>query len=444
MRLPQTPPSISDISSELKGENRLIELLSLPIPDLDKGYLHWDKLKHHPAPQGINHREWWLLVKLSRRKGLREVPLKDTKGSKFQFGLTEGIAEALHKIDLGAGGAVSFPEQITNRETRDRYVVRSLMEEAITSSQLEGAATTREAAKEMIRSGQKPRDISEQMILNNFITMERIRNFKDKELSPEVIFAIHRLVTEKTLQDETAAGRLRNTAEERVVGDDMGQVFHTPPPPEELQSRMTAMCDFANGKTPDFFVHPAIRAIILHFWLAYDHPFVDGNGRTARALFYWCLLRNNYWLIEFISISNIILKAPARYGRSFLYTETDANDLTYFIIAQVDVIRRAIVELHQYIEHKTSELKEAETQVRALDMFNHRQVALLRHALKHPGYIYTIKSHQKSHGVVYQTARTDLLSLIEQKVLEEGKRGREIIFRSPTDLMDRLTYMEQQ
>lgn len=228
------------------------------------------------------------------------------------------------------------------------------------------------------------------------------------------------------------------------MGDDMGQVFHTPPPPEELQSRMTAMCDFANGKTPDFFVHPAIRAIILHFWLAYDHPFVDDNGRTARALFYWCLLRNNYWLFEFISISNIILKAPARYGRSFLYTETDANDLTYFIIAQVDVIRRAIVELHQYIEHKTSELKEAETQVRALDMFNHRQVALLRHALKHPGYTYTIKSHQKSHGVVYQTARTDLLSLIEQKVLEEGKRGREIIFRSPTDLMDRLTYMEQQ
>lgn len=61
---------------------------------------------------------------------------------------------------------------------------------------------------------------------------------------------------------------------------------------------MTAMCAFPNGHLPDTFIHPAIRAIILHFWLGYDHPFVDGNGRTARALFYWAMLRQNYSLFE--------------------------------------------------------------------------------------------------------------------------------------------------
>jgi len=54
---------------------------------------------------------------------------------------------------------------------------------------------------------------------------------------------------------------------------------------------MEAMCAFVNGRDTEPFIHPAIRAMILHFWLAYDHPFVDGNGRTARALFYWAMLR---------------------------------------------------------------------------------------------------------------------------------------------------------
>ena len=92
-------------------------------------------------------------------------------------------------------------------------------------------------------------------------------------------------------------------------------------------------------------MHPAIRAIILHFWLAYDHPFIDGNGRTARALFYWLMLRHGYWLFEFISISEIILKAPVQYGEAFLYTETDQNDLTYFIIHQTEVIRKSMQSL---------------------------------------------------------------------------------------------------
>ena len=100
--------------------------------------------------------------------------------------------------------------------------------------------------------------------------------------------------------------------------------------------RMGLMCDFANSKTPEGFVHPVLRSIILHFWLAYDHPFVDGNGRVARALFYWSMLRHGYWLFEFVSISQIILKAPVKYGRAFLYTETDDNDLTYFISAATE------------------------------------------------------------------------------------------------------------
>ena len=170
------------------------------------------------------------------------------------------------------------------------------MEEAITSSQLEGAATTREVAKDLIRTGRKPRDNSEQMILNNFRTMQKIREWKDLPLTPELVFDIHRLVTDNTMEDPTAAGRLRREDEKRVVADDTGEVYHDPPDARELPARLEAMCAFANGATPDNFIHPAVRAVLLHFWLAYDHPFVDGNKRIAFATMDVFLRMNGYRL----------------------------------------------------------------------------------------------------------------------------------------------------
>lgn len=204
------------------------------------------------------------------------------------------------------------------------------------------------------------------------------------------------------------------------------------------------MCDFANEKSPGYFIHPVVRAIILHFWLAYDHPFVDGNGRTARALFYWAMLHRGFWLFEFISISTILRQAPVQYARSFLYTESDDNDLTYFIVAQTEVLRRAITELHEYIDRKTAEVQELDSKLKALRLFNHRQAELVRHALKHPYQEYTIESHQKSHNVVYQTARTDLLQLQAKELLNMEKRGKTMVFRVPHDLATRLRKLGQE
>ena len=443
MKTPQRPPTFPALVQEHAGTQRLSHILELSrAPSAD--YRHWDKLRHLPAPAGFTSEEWWLALKVQRSGASKPLPLLDKKGRPFTFCVPDLVLAELHEIDVGAGSAIGIPEPITNPQTRDRYLIRSLIEEAITSSQLEGAVTTREVAKEMIRTGRPPRDTSEQMILNNYVTMQRIAELKKEPLSPEMVLGIHRLVTEKTLDDPTAAGRFRRPDEHRVVGDDFGEIFHEPPPASELPARFQAMCDFANGKTSSCFVHPVVRAIALHFWLAYDHPFVDGNGRTARALFYWAMLHAGYWLFEFISISNILRTAPVEYGRSFLYTETDDNDLTYFLVAQTKVIRRAIVELHEYIARKTTEVRELEAHLRALNLFNHRQAELIRHALKHPGQEYGITSHQKSHNVVYQTARTDLLDLQTRGLLETKKRGRKMVFVAPPDLAPRLRKMEKE
>jgi Fic family protein len=439
MRKPQNPPGFSTIFASMSRAEDVGKILQLGQKQhASRYYLHWDRLRRYPPPEGFTSEQWWAALKLQRMGVLKPIPLTDKMRMPFKFCVPELVLEYLHKIDVGAGAAIGIPEQIINRQTRDQYLIRSLMEEAITSSQLEGAATTREVAKEMIRTGRPPRDKDEQMILNNYVTMQRITKLHQKPLTPEMVFEIHRMVTEKTLDDESAAGRFRTLSEKRVVGDEFGEIYHEPPAADELPERLAAMCDFANAKTPDYFVHPVIRAIALHFWLAYDHPFVDGNGRTARALFYWAMLHDGYWLFEFISISSELRKAPIKYGRSFLYTETDDNDLTHFIVAQSLVIDKAIKSLHAYVDRKSSELKDIESHLRALYAFNHRQVDVIRHALKHPFQQYSIESHRLSHNIVYETARTDLLDLHTKGVLMMIKKGKKMVFLVPKDLVGKL------
>ena len=419
------------------GLQETLTLLSL-LATSEEGdrYLHWDELRHRPAPEGLTHEQWWLAEKLSRR--LTPLPLLASEGLAFGFSQPPVLLKGLHQIDMEAGASVVAPEAVTRRSTRDRYLLSSLMEEAITSSQMEGAATTRDVAKAMISSRRPPRDRSERMILNNFLTMQRIRELRKQPLTPQLVLDLHRLVTEGTLDDPADAGRLRPPGKEVVVDDLYGTVFHVPPPADELPQRLEELCRFANGETPKVFIHPVVRAIALHFWLAYDHPFSDGNGRTARALFYWAMLQQGYWLFEFISISSVINKARGQYERSFLLSESDDNDLTYFLLAQVKVILQAIGSLHSYLERKAGEVGALQQRLEGMEGLNHRQLELLRHALRHPGYRYTVLSHQNSHGVSHQTARSDLQSLSARGLLIAGKDGRREIFRVPEDLTTRL------
>lgn len=407
---------------------------------IDASYLHWDKLRHRRPPEGLTLEDWWLAIKWRRTSSYREVPLRDTAGEGFVYAMVDPIPAQLRELDMGLGGTIGVPdlEPLTNTAERDRYLIRSLMEEAITSSQLEGAATTREQAREMIRTKRKARDGYERMILNNYRTMRHIVGLRERDFTPELVLEIHGIVTEDTLERREDEGRFRSPDRQIDIGNETGDVFHVPPPAEDLPERMQQMCDFANGEPAEPFVHPVIRSIIVHFWLAYDHPFADGNGRTARALFYWSMLRNGYWLCEFISISEILLKAPARYGRAFLYTETDGNDLTYFVLHQLTVLERAIRQLREFVKRKQDRVRRLERELKATSTLNHRQKALIEHALRHPNQQYTMKSHGNSHGVVHQTARSDLLDLAERGYLDKRKVGRTWRFTPVADLEELL------
>jgi Fic family protein len=445
MKLPEKPPSaiglLKKAMSEFQaGDRKLFSAISAardPAPD--GRYRHWDKLRRLTPPEGLTHEQWWTAIKLSRNSVVQPLPLKDRGGHPFKYGMP-GIALALlYQIDREAQGQLTFQPLGADRSylAEDKsYLVSSLVEEAITSSQLEGASTTRRVAKEMIRSGRPPKDNSERMILNNYKGMNHVRELAERPLRANDIFDLHRILTDGTLETLDGAGRLRRSDEDIVIGDGDGQVVHTPPDASELKNRMAAMCNFANADHP--FIHPAVRSILLHFWLAYDHPFVDGNGRTARALFYWSMLRHGYWLSEYLSISKILRKAPSKYARSFLYTETDENDTTYFILAQLSVIQQAIRDLNTHLEKKLDERRSTEALLKRSSAVNHRQLGLLAHALKHPGWDYTIEGHANSHRIVYETARSDLLGLEKKNILTKRRQGKAYVFSAPPDLVARL------
>lgn len=441
MQLPQRPPSIADSMKILTPDN-MAQLLPHMTPQPGGKYLHWDNLRRRPAPEGLTHAEWWAAVSFSRLSLLQPLPLLDKENQPFLFATPSLVTIDLHHIDRDAAGQIRGAGDALQTDSH-RFLISSLVEEAITSSQLEGAATTRKVAAAMLRSGRKPRDLSERMIFNNYQAMEHLRSLRQEKLTPDRVLELHRILSEDTLDDRDEVGCYRRNDDVQVVDVRDNTALHVPPSYTELPERMRRLCDFANSdEHSQPFVHPVIRAILLHFMIGYDHPFADGNGRTARALFYWSMARSGYWLMEYTSISHILRKSPVKYMRAYLHTETDKNDTTYFLLHQLHTIRQAITALHEYVDRKVWEQRETQrmlaTSTTLRGRFNHRQLALLNHALRNPGEDYRVDAHQRSHGVVYQTARNDLLLLEELSLLEKTKQGNAFVFHAPADLKARL------
>lgn len=437
MKLPVRPPALDRIIARSGPE-----LWGRSLPDAiepDGRYLHWDELRHRTPPIGLDSEQWWLRVARARRDASRTLPLLGAGTRPLRVTISDSMQQRLHFIDREAAGSILGLEADRDGPQREQYLVRSLIEEAMTSAQLEGASTTREVAKRMLREERAPRDRSERMILNNYVVMRELATLREQALTPDRVFQIHRTLCAETLEDSSALGRLRR-ADERIRVEDhrTGVVLHEPPPAHELPARLAHLCAFANGESGDGFVHPVVRAIALHFQVGFDHPFVDGNGRTARALFYWSLLRAGYWLTEFLSISSVLRRSPADYVRAFLHVETDDFDLGYFVDHQLAVLEDAVEGLRGYLGRKREERARAERLLRPDSelrrILNHRQADVLADAIKRPGRVYRIGEHQRIHQVVYQTARTDLQGLAKLGLLNQFRQGKSFVFVAPLDL----------
>lgn len=441
MSLPDKPPTLGPSYATKSAELVLRPEYATFLAEANNEYYSWDEIKRRPLPLGLQAAEAWMAVKMSRSLDRRPLPLTDSRERPFSFWLPSRAQKTLHTVDRQGGGTLGgkVDEPATLNQMRDRILIDSLMEEAIATSQIEGAVTTRRVAKDMLRSGRKPRDRSEKMIVHGYRTVGLLRDRLDRPLTIDLLHEIQESMTRDTLDAPRHAGRFRDASDNVCVVDARdNEVVHTPPPAAELPGRVQRLIHFANaGSASEPFIHPLVRASILHFWFAYEHPYVDGNGRTARALFYWTMLKNGYWLFEFLTISRIIHAAPMRYYRAFLNSAYDDNDLSYFLMFQFDVTARALADLHKRIHEIAAEQSRIQA-IRLAAALNPRQRALLDHALRHPTQLYNFESHQRSHGITYQTARTDLLGLADRGLLVETGTRRPRGFLPAPDLPRKL------
>ena len=413
----------------------------------DPEYRPWEYyFRAEPVPEGLSREAWWYAVRTARASTSRPTPFVMKDGTRLTFNLPDRFLRLNEEITAQERGQVELPGEVATQGLRDRYLINSLYEEAITSSQMEGASTTRRDAKKMLREKKDPRDRSERMILNNFLALEYVRDHLGEELTPEFICGVHRIVTDGTLDEAEDAGRLQRQGEERIriygsEGDD--QLLHVPPPAEELPERLKRLCDFANGvgEYASQYVPPLVRALIVHFMMGYDHYFVDGNGRTARVIAQWVMLREGFFLMDFVPVSRLLRTAPAKYARSFLEVEQDEGDLTYFLIWHAEIILRGIRELHDYLARKSKEMEQVKHLLRLTDL-NNRQIGVIEEALKDSAITVTAASHADKYRVTPQTAHADLRGLEDGGYLMRTKRGRSFEWYPVTDLQRRVRGVE--
>jgi len=299
---------------------------------------------------------------------------------------------------------------------RAYYSVSSLMEEAIASSQMEGAVTTTKKAKEMLRKNIRPKDRSERMIVNNYRAMLFIKDHKEQPLTPELIREIHRIVTEGTL-DERYIGVFRDN-DNVVVQDALtGEVYHQPIPVDEVETAIQQLCDFINDESGR--LHPLIKGMILHYAIAYIHPFEDGNGRVARTLFYWYELKSGYWMMEYLAQSKYIKDHKRRYEESYIFGETDGNDMTYFMLYNLEALMDSIDRFEGYLKRKMEEERSTKTDLSDYGL-NDRQISIVTGLMN--GGSVTVRSIENLYKVSLNTARADIRYLTESELLiETGK-----------------------
>lgn len=402
-------------------------------------YLYWDEMKYKKVPDSLTTEEAWFLIRQFRTLVSRPAPVKTEKGDYFKWMRLPYVDEFLHKIDISSGGQIFTMMDILSESNKQKFISRGILEEAIASSQLEGAHTTRQAAKKMITEKREPRNKDEQMILNNYNTIVKIdEDYKNQALSEGMLFELHRMLTQNTIDDEKQ-GRFRKNSDDIIVQGQIGSqeyITHIPPNENFVKEEIKKVIEYANDENSERFLHPIIKAILLHFWVGYLHPFVDGNGRLARTLFYWYLLRKKYWTFMYLPISLVIKRAPTQYAMAYIYSEQDSYDATYFFDFHIRKIMQALNDFNEYVSGKILENKEIDKIISKDMQLIDRQKYLINHLISENNAYITVTSHAILNNISRQTAAKDIRQLENIGLIVGIREGKYIKYRATKKLLD--------
>jgi len=372
--------------------------------------------------------EVWQEIQKERRSKAEPLALKDEKGRTFWYVNTKPLQAKLHQIDSrGKDSLYSYIKP----EIENELVFDSIIEEAWASNIIEGAFTTHKRAQELVRRNLTPKDKNELMMKNNHQAMTFIIENRESDFSIDFILNLHHIITQDTLEDPEYAGKFRD--DDVFIRDKANTVIFKPMAAEKIEESLKNLVTWVNTQSEEDFIHPIVKASIIHFFLVYVHPFFDGNGRTARALFYFYLLKERYDFFKYFSISALIAKQKEKYYKSIKEVEDYDNDLTYFLLYSADIVMKSIDEiLDKIIKKYTSDRISKSLNLRGVYL-NKRQKKLIKILIDQDHKSITTRRYEKIFKVSYGTARSDLNELSEKGLLQKNKLGKGFLYYTSFD-----------
>jgi len=266
----------------------------------------------------------------------------------------------------------------------------------------------------------RDRDIQE--VINYRAVMEYLDRLKEKtekkegwHYSEAQLKKIHRLTTEKILaQDEVGEYRQIQVVVRNLRTQ---EISFRPPPAVEVSYQIEDWLDWLNSITGKK-IHPVLRAGITHYELARIHPFVDGNGRTARAVAMLVLLLEGYEVKKFFALEEYYDRQVKSYYESLQSVEKMGGDLTewlqFFIKGLAEELKRVkdrVLELSALSQVPAGGGKQI--------ALSERQIKLLEAMRVSEGQITTKQALGVVKMVSKDTIIRDLNDLIKKGVIKK-------------------------
>ncbi|MFA4919159.1 MAG: Fic family protein [Thermodesulfovibrionales bacterium] len=336
-----------------------------------------------------------------------------------KFTITPKINKALVEIERVRG----FLDAV---KLKDDWIVdmqrEALILEAHHSTHIEGTALSLEQAQDILE-GKKLKGINrddERELLNYKKAMDFISKYlgKDDPITEGIIRELHKITVSGVRGEKADPGNFRRI-QNYVANSLTREIIYTPPGPLEVPYLMREFVDWIN-KSED--LSPVFIAGIAQFQFVHVHPFIDGNGRTARLLSTLILYKTGYDFKRLFSISEYYDKDRPAYYKAIQTVRNNDMDMTGWLEYFVTGLRSQMEEIQE--KGKQLITQDAALQKIKKAGLNTRQEKAIKYLLKE-GAI-SVNEYQSAAFCIRRTAQRDLGDLIEKGIIKS-------VAKSPTD-----------
>ncbi len=198
----------------------------------------------------------------------------------------------------------------------------------------------------------RDRDIQE--VLNYRNVLQFIEQYDNNEISPETLKHVHSLTVHRMLADDVV-GEYRRT-QVVVKNSATGEITFRPPPAVEIPFLIDSFLRWLNGVSPDD-MHAVLKAAIVHYELVRVHPFLDGNGRVARAAATLVLVKEGYDIKRFFSLEEYYDREPLQYYDALQSVAKQEGNLTNWIEYFTEGLAIELTRIKEKVKSLSTDLK---------------------------------------------------------------------------------------